>query len=413
MSVVDPRNHNISEAGKELLRWHQKLGHLDLRRIQFILKSGVLANTAAKKALHTQASKLREPPKCAACQFGKQTVQAPKSKSNTRVVRDKAPVLKQDSLFPGQNVSLDHFVCSTKGVTLSSRGGVNAPGYVGGCLFVDNASGLTHVEFQQHLNTHETLEAVKQFESMCLDSGVVPTHYTSDSGSVFTSKEFQKHLQQFNQIIHFAGTSAHHHNAIAERHIRTIMSIARTMMLHAAVHWPDMADAKLWPLAVQYAVYIFNRVPNPDTGLSPLDVFTGSRHPLRRLQDCHVWGCPGYLLDKTVADGKKLPRWAAKSERVVFVGISAKHMAATPLVLNTRTRVITTPYHVVFDDWFHTVGSDVNSLPDFNTPEWAQMFGDSVYQYMPEDSWPHLGPSPYQLEYQQHQGFDPYQPMLD
>ena len=149
---------------------------------------------------------------------------------------------------------------------------------------------------------------------MCLDNGVIPVEYVSDSGSPFTSQEFQHHLSEYRQIINFAGTGAHTHNSIAERSIRTIMSIARTMMLHAAIHWPEMADATLWPLAVDYAVHIFNRVPNPETGLSPLDVFSNSRQPQRRLHDIHVWGSPGYLLDKRIADGKKLPRWEAKSQ---------------------------------------------------------------------------------------------------
>ena len=43
---------------------------------------------------------------------------------------------------------------------------------------------------------------------------------------------FLPHLTKFYQISKFAGVGAHHHNAQAERAIRTIMSIARTMMIH-------------------------------------------------------------------------------------------------------------------------------------------------------------------------------------
>ena len=39
-------------------------------------------------------------------------------------------------------------------------------------------------------------------------------------------------------------------------------TIARTMMLHSAIHWPDVSDARLWPLAVQYAIDLFNHVPD-------------------------------------------------------------------------------------------------------------------------------------------------------
>jgi hypothetical protein len=35
----------------------------------------------------------------------------------------------------------------------------------------------------------------------------------------------------------------------------------------------------------------------------------------------------------------------------------------------------------VFDDWFATVAASIESLPDFNSPEWAQMFGDSTFHF--------------------------------
>ena len=269
---------------------------------------------------------------------------------------------------------------------------------------MDNASSLIFVEFQKHLNTHETLQAVQTFDKFCLDHGVVPVEFVSDSGSAFTSKAFKDHMAECRQIIHFAGTGAHHHNSIAERAIRTVMSVARTCMLHAAIHWPNMADATLWPLAVQYAVHIINRVPNPETGLSPLDVFSNQRQPTRRLHDLHVWGSPAYLLDKRIADGKKLPKWETKSDRVIFVGISKEHLASTPIILNPRTRRLTTPYHVVFDDWFATVGSNPEEFPDFNSPEWKQMFGDSEYQYVEEEEWLQPEPVPSGLTPHWHEG---------
>jgi hypothetical protein len=46
------------------------------------------------------------------------------------------------------------------------------------------------------------------------------------------------------------------------------------MMLHAAIHWPDVADSTLWPMAVAHAVYLYNHMPALDTGISPADMFT-------------------------------------------------------------------------------------------------------------------------------------------
>ena len=57
------------------------------------------------------------------------------------------------------------------------------------------------------------------------------------------------------------------------------------------------------------------------------------------------------------------------------------HASTVALVLKPNTGSITPQYHVVFDDWFATIATHVEDLPDFNAEEWACMFGTSVHQY--------------------------------
>ena len=226
ISTVSAHNMNLTDPQKELLRWHYRFGHVDIRRVQFVMRTGILATSPAKRRLHAAASKLRPTPKCAACQFGKQVRKTTPGKRTTTVPAGK---ISKDSLFPGQEVSVDHFVCSTKGRLWTSRGKSKSEDlYHGGALFVDQASKYIHVENQVSLSTHATLISKLNFERMCADVGVVVQKYLSDGGSCFTSKEFNRHLSIFRQIIRFAGAGAHHHNP-AEREIRTIMSIARTI----------------------------------------------------------------------------------------------------------------------------------------------------------------------------------------
>ena len=54
--------------------------------------------------------------------------------------------------------------------------------------------------------------------------------------------------------------------------------------------------------------------------------------------------------------------------------------------MNPQTGGISPSYHVVFDDYFATVGSSPSQWPDFNSDEWYRLVRDSVYQY-PTDSW--------------------------
>jgi hypothetical protein len=173
-------------------------------------------------------------------------------------VRDRAGALKQNDLFAGQKIAVNHFLCSTRGHLFTSKGKTSENEmYCGGCVFVDHATGHLHMEFQKHLNTHETLEAKESFELMCCDHGVIPQAYHSDNGSSFTSSGCtQDLLHEFAQVTSFAGdrAGAHHHNGTSERAIQTIMNMSHTMMLHAALHWPDVADLTLcpWQLRMQF-----------------------------------------------------------------------------------------------------------------------------------------------------------------
>jgi hypothetical protein len=63
------------------------------------------------------------------------------------------------------------------------------------------------------------------------------------------------------------------------------------------------------------------------------------------------------------------------------MGLSKKHASTVPLVLNPETGYITPQYHIVFNDWFATVSTNVDALTDFNTTRWARLFGDSRYQF--------------------------------
>ena len=379
--TVDSENHNLNESEKELLRWHYRLGHLAFKKIQHLMRTGVLCSTESKRSLHTTASKIVHPPKCAACLFGKQVVRSTKA-TTTTVVTDRAGVLRDGNILPGAEVSVDHFVSSVKGRLFTGYDkGTDDSRYVGGCIFVDHSSSYIHIELQSSLSSHDTLRAKAAYKASCRDYGVVPKTYTSDNGKAFTSQDFTNHLANFHQITKFAGVGAHHQNAIAERSIRTIMSIARTMMMHAAIHWPDVAQTTLWPMAVSHACFLWNHVPNPSTGLSPHDLFARTRWPQRRFHDSHVWGCPTYVLDKAIQDGKKIPKWEPRSDRHIYVGTSRNHASSVPLILNTRTGYLSPQFHIVFDDWFATVGADKNSTPDFTDKAWTKMFGSSIYQY--------------------------------
>ena len=63
-------NQNLSSSQKELLRWHVKFGHCDLKRVQRILKTGAFGDSPLVKAaanLDLNKDKIL----CGSCAFGK------------------------------------------------------------------------------------------------------------------------------------------------------------------------------------------------------------------------------------------------------------------------------------------------------------------------------------------------------
>ena len=149
------------------------------------------------------------------------------------------------------------------------------------------------------------------------------------------------------------------------------MSISRAMMIHASIHWDDLQDTRLWPLAVKHAVFLYNHTPNVETGLSPRDLLTRTRWPQSRLRDLHVWGCPMYLLKERITGGSKLPRWKPKTDNAAYVGVSDRHASSVPLGLRLDTGAIVGAYHSVCDDWFATVTSTGLNLPDLASEKWT------------------------------------------
>ncbi len=354
LTILDDSNQNMTAGQKLLLHWHYRFGHLNLPSVQRILRHLPFLTKkfgpASKCPLHSM--------KCTICAYAKahrRPVATNGARTTSSVHDATIGALKADHLKPGAQVSVDHFESRLHGRTFDSYGKVSSATYVGGCIFVDHCTGYFHVEPQLGFSSVETIRAKQAFELLSLNHGVVISSYLTDSGA-FKAAGFVQHIREHSQKIQFCGRNAHHKNGIAERAVLSVSNMARAMLLHAIAHWKDGIDSTLWPMAVQYAAFQYNNLPNAH-GLCPADLFTGSTVPRHRLLDIHVWGCPVYVLDPKLQAGRKLPRWQPRSRRGCFMGFSRVHSSEVPLILNLQTGSITAQFHVVFDDHFSTVSS--------------------------------------------------------
>ena len=273
---------------------------------------------------------------------------------------DSEGAISLNKLEVGDFVSTDQFVCRTPGHLPTSYGreGTNS-GFNGGTIYNDAASGLIWVENQVSLGASETIMGKERFEQWLYDIACVKVkHFHGDNG-IFSSEQYLQECAKKMQSPSFSGVGAQHQNSKAEWAIQTIMYMAGTFLVHSSLHWMDMGtdDISLWPFAVQHAVWLYNRVPNYESGLTPLELITKQKADHRDILRSHVWGCPAYVLEPKLQNGQKLPKWNRRSRLGQFLGYSDVHSSLVANIRHLGTGFVSPTYHVVFDNLFETVFS--------------------------------------------------------
>jgi len=142
-------------------------------------------------------------------------------------------------------------------------------------------------------------------------------HYHADNG-IFAEAEFVRAVEEGGQTISYCGVNAHHQNGRAEKKIRDLQDLARTMLLHAKQRWPSAITANLWPFAVRMANDVSNTSPGIEGGISPIEHFSQvAVSP--RVKHSHTFGSPVYVLDSRLqTEGKSIPKWNTKARMGIY-----------------------------------------------------------------------------------------------
>ena len=361
--VGDDANVNLSGPQRELLLWHWKLG-CSMSRVQQLMVEHKAVDANNETVIFPQVIKPKFAttsscpiPLCTSCELAKAKRRNP-GVTKQHSVKEREGILSAGVHEVGDMVSTDQFIVKTPGRLPTGFGREQSHNrYHGGTIFNDAHSGIIWVENQVSLGAGETIEAKLRFEEWLYDLALAEVkHYRSDNG-VFTAEEFRAECKSKGQSQSYSGVGAQHMNARAERSIQTIMGMARTFMIHVALHWDEskVDDISLWPFAVRHAAWLYNRLPNQITGLTPLEMATGEKANHKDLLRSHVWGCPTFVLDPRLQDGKKIPKWNKRSRLGQFLGFSEAHSSLVANVRHLKTGHVSPQFHVVFDDNFFTV----------------------------------------------------------
>ena len=99
--------------------------------------------------------------------------------------------------------------------------------------------------------------------------------------------------------IRFIGAGASHQTGSEERAIKVVVTMESTMLVHAVLRFhEDTLSTDLWKMAIDYAGWVYNRIPDIQSGLSVIEICSRSRFETvsETISNCHVWGCPKYVL---------------------------------------------------------------------------------------------------------------------
>jgi transposase InsO family protein len=278
-------NENLSAPQKELLKWHWKLG-ISMYRIQEMMRERHYEEPNGNKTILPAIIKPKLVsarncivPPCQSCLLARARKRTP-NVSRTRLLDDREGAITRDQYNVGDFVSTDQFICKTPGRLPTGYGRESQDRrFQGGTIYNDAASGLIWVENQVSLGANETVMGKARFEQWLYDQCICEVkHYHGDNG-IFSAEEFRRDCEDKRQSQSFSGVGAQHQNARAERAIQTIMYMARTFMVHASLHWTESGsdDISLWSFAVKHSVWVYNRVPNVRSGLTPLELVTRER----------------------------------------------------------------------------------------------------------------------------------------
>ena len=208
--------------------------------------------------------------------------------------------LKKDHLLPGQMVSADHYISRAPGRLYHTKGkSYQSDMFSGGCVFIDHVSGYVSIKHQVAINANENVKGKLTFEREAQSQGVVIKEYHTDNGILNTS-EFMEDILKKHQKIRFSGNGASHKNGAADRAIKTVVTMEKTMLMRAALRCTEEKfSTDIWPMAMDYAIWIYNRIPDFQSGLSAIEIWSRSRFETvsKTLSNCHVWGFTTYVLE--------------------------------------------------------------------------------------------------------------------
>lgn len=172
--------------------------------------------------------------------------------------------------------------------------------------FIDDNSKYCVVYFLQFKS--DVFEKLKEYIAFVRTQfGRTPNTIRSDRGGEYTGNAVKQYLKDEGIRMEYTAAYSPQQNGVAERKNRSLMEMARCMLIEA-----DMEN-KFWAEAVSTANFIQNRMPSNSVATTPYEIWTGKKPKASIFQ---TFGSPAYVhIPK-----EKRHKLSEKSKLMTFVG---------------------------------------------------------------------------------------------
>lgn len=294
----------ITRQVNDLNTWHMRLGHLNHRDLIDMVKKEMVTGIELSDPV--------EMPICEVCIRGKQTSTPFQSRKEN--CSELLELVHSDLCGP---------------MRVKSHGGRR---YM--VTFTDDHSRWGEVFFLKE--KRNVLDIFKEYKSAVeRQTGKKIKALQTDNGGEYCNAVFTQYLK--NEGICHRKTVPHtpQQNGLAERRNRTLMDMARCMLIQSNL------SHQFWAEAVYTANYLRNRIRTSSVPKrTPFEIWTGDRPDLSHL---HAFGSKIFILDKSPNKGKL----DARSKEGIFLGYSETSKGYRVWSIDQRKVVISRDIRVI------------------------------------------------------------------
>lgn len=282
--VCEPDDATKTVRKNTLENWHIRMGHLNIQSLREAIKKGYIRGI--------DVDNVNEDFQCQVCLQGKMC-RPPFPKASERVTT-KGQLTHSDVCGPMRVASLG-----------------NKQYFV---TFIDDFSGWCEVRFISHKN-----QVMNEFESyrtlVSTQHGVAVKCLQSDNGREYVNQAFDQLLSEHGILRRLTAPYNPEQNGVAERRNRTLMDMARCLLIQSGL------PQTFWAEAVNAANYIRNRSPTSKLdGKTPHEAWFGEPPDVSTFRR---FGCEVFVMDRSPGKGKL----EARSRKGILVGYSSESKA--------------------------------------------------------------------------------------